>query len=114
MSADTVHKFNNKQSFNDFINNNEYVVIFFTATWCGPSKMISPIFTKLSEEHLEVKFVKIDIDELEEISQTYDTRTLPTLKFLHSSAVVDEFIGTNLNELFNKVRNFSDQTSANK
>ncbi|KAJ2123851.1 glycerol ether metabolic process [Coemansia sp. RSA 720] len=114
MSEDTVHKFNDEQSFNDFIKNNEYVVIFFTATWSGPSNMISPMFTNLSEKHPEVKFVKIDIDELEELSQTYGAKTLPTFKLLHNSAVVDGCVGANPNELVSKVRMFSDQASANK
>ncbi|KAJ1854123.1 thioredoxin trx1 [Coemansia sp. RSA 1822] len=114
MSEDTIHEFNDEHPFNDFIKNNEYVVIFFTATWSGPSKMISPIFTKLSKNHPEVKFVKLDIDELKELSQTYDAKNLPTFKLLHNSAVVDGCVGANPSELVSKVEKLSDQASANK
>ncbi|KAJ1854132.1 glycerol ether metabolic process [Coemansia sp. RSA 1822] len=112
MSEDTVQKFNDEQSFNDFIKNNEYVVIFFTTTWCGPSKLISPKFIKLSKNHPEVKFVKLDVDDMSEVAQTYGVTTLPAFRFLHSSVVVDEFIGANPNELVKSVEKLSELAKA--
>ena len=52
------------KNYDDYIttiNNIEYVVLFFTANWCGPCKSIYPFIDKLSENILECKFIKIDI-----------------------------------------------------
>ncbi|KAJ2476890.1 mitochondrial thioredoxin [Coemansia sp. RSA 2131] len=114
MGEDTVHEFKDVQSFNNFITKNEFVVISFSAIWCGPIEAISPVFTSLSEEYPEIKFVKIDIDELEELSQTYGVTTMPTFKFLRCSGVIDECLGANPDELTSKVKAFSEQAKANE
>ncbi|KAJ2500082.1 thioredoxin trx1 [Coemansia sp. RSA 1972] len=112
MGAATVHEFKDAQAFNDFIAKNEFVVIDFSATWCGPCKLISPKFAKLSEEHPEVKFVKLDVDEMGEIAQVYGVAAMPTFKFLHNAKNVDEFVGANPGKLTEKIKAFSEQAKA--
>jgi thiol-disulfide isomerase/thioredoxin len=41
------------------------IIVDFTATWCGPCKMISPYFAELSEKFTNLIFVKCDVDEVE-------------------------------------------------
>jgi thiol-disulfide isomerase/thioredoxin len=42
-------------------------VAYFTATWCGPCRMIAPNFTALSDEIDGVGFMKVDIDQNQEV-----------------------------------------------
>jgi thiol-disulfide isomerase/thioredoxin len=41
------------------------IVVDFSAAWCGPCRMISPEFEKLSNEFTNIVFLKIDIDEVD-------------------------------------------------
>ena len=41
------------------------IIVDFSATWCGPCRMISPEFEKLSNEYSTIVFLKVDVDEVE-------------------------------------------------
>ena len=61
----------------------KYIFAYFTATWCGPCKMVAPIFERLAETsqtkaYENVGFVKIDIDDGDEIARKYNIRSVPT------------------------------------
>ena len=56
------------------------VVIDCFADWCGPCRMLSPIFEKVSGEmEGKAKFVKLDVDANPTTSGTYEIRSLPTM-----------------------------------
>jgi len=53
-----------REEFHKFINNNEYVVVKVTATWCGPCKRSKPMFNGLFKQLPEkFKLVIVDVDE---------------------------------------------------
>lgn len=41
------------------------VIVDFTATWCGPCRMIAPVFEELSTQFPTLVFLKVDVDEVE-------------------------------------------------
>ncbi|RYH05115.1 thioredoxin [archaeon] len=60
-------------------------VLYFTASWCPPCRMIAPIFQKMSTEFSDVKFVKIDIDEYGDAASAFNIRSVPTFVFMKDS-----------------------------
>jgi thioredoxin 1 len=54
------------------------VVLDFYATWCGPCKRIAQPFEQFAAQYPGVVFVKINVDEFPDISQSYGVRGMPT------------------------------------
>ncbi|CCA74139.1 related to TRX2-thioredoxin II [Serendipita indica DSM 11827] len=87
---------------------NKLTVIDFHATWCGPCKMIAPTFEKLAQQYAgKVNFVKVDVDEAQEVAQKYSVTAMPTFIFLKGSDVVHTIRGARNAELTNAVERYS-------
>ncbi|KIM31579.1 hypothetical protein M408DRAFT_14813 [Serendipita vermifera MAFF 305830] len=82
-------------------------VIDFHATWCGPCKMIAPTFEKLSKDYTSVNFVKVDVDQAQEVAQKYSVTAMPTFVFIKGSDVVHTIRGARSAELSSSVEKFS-------
>nr|ACJ12082.1 thioredoxin [Bombina orientalis] len=79
------------------------VVVDFTATWCGPCKMIAPFFKSLSEKYPDVVFLKVDVDDAQDVAASCDIKCMPTFHFYKNGEKVHDFSGANQNTLEQKV-----------
>ena len=84
---------NSTEEFDNLIENNTLVVVDFTATWCGPCKKIGPYFDSLSQEFTSITFVKVDVDENEELVSRYEVSCMPTFMVIRNKEKVDEMSG---------------------
>ena len=69
------------------------IVVDFWASWCGPCKMLAPIFEELSNEMTDVKFCKVNVDEEPELSNQFKVNSIPSLFFIKNGTVVDMSVG---------------------
>lgn len=82
----------NEQEFNELKSNDNLVVDFF-ADWCGPCKMLGPIMEKVAEEYPDVTFVKVNVDDEQDLAVSYGVMSIPSVFFLKDGEVVDQFLG---------------------
>ncbi|KAI7996665.1 hypothetical protein LOK49_LG10G02442 [Camellia lanceoleosa] len=79
------------------------VVANFSATWCGPCKVIAPFYCELSEKYPSLMYLTVDVDELAEFSTSWDIKATPTFFFLRDGQQVDKLVGANKPELQKKI-----------
>ena len=82
----------NSEEFKNIRDNGKIVVDFY-ADWCGPCKMLSPILEEVSEDHQDIKFVKINVDENEELAAEFGIMSIPAVFMLQDGIIVNKFLG---------------------
>ena len=76
------------------INSGKKVIVEFWAEWCGPCKMMKPIFEKVSTENeTEVEMYTMNVDLNKEFSSTLGIRSIPTVKIFNEGKVVNTRVG---------------------
>ena len=93
------HHITNKDEFNNMLKSNPKVVVDFTASWCGPCKMIAPKFEELAKAHPEIKFLKVDVDAVSDVATQEQVQAMPTFKAFHNGSKSDEFCGASSEKL---------------
>ncbi len=86
-----------------FIQNNQFeelladsvpVVVDYTATWCGPCRLISPLIDQLAEEYEgRAKVFKLDLDQNKDNAKKYDIRSIPAVLIFKNGEVVETLVG---------------------
>jgi len=77
-----------KENFEEVITSNDMVVVDFWADWCGPCKSFGPVFEKVSEDHPDVVFAKVDTQNEQEIVSWFNIRSIPTVMIFRGKVVV--------------------------
>lgn len=71
------------------------VIVDFWAEWCGPCKMIAPLLDEVAKDLPDkVKIVKVNVDEEQQLAQTYGIYNIPTLLFFKGGNVLEQVVGT--------------------
>ena len=82
----------NSNDFNDLINDN-IVVVDFYANWCGPCKMLIPVLDEFAKLNNNVKVVKINVDEEEDLARKYGIMSIPALLLFKNGELIDNQTG---------------------
>eukprot|EP00956_Cyclotella_meneghiniana_P001530 scaffold1717_cov62-Cyclotella_meneghiniana.AAC.11 len=87
---------------------NQRSVMYFTASWCPPCKMISPIYEELSKKYPKVAFGKIDVDENQDAAMAFQISAVPTFVFSKGAEATNTFSGADKNLLEQLVKGIID------
>ena len=77
----------------EVLNSDKTVLIDFYADWCGPCKMFSPIIESVAEENEDVKVVKIDVDNAQDLAIKYQVISIPTIVVIKNGKEVNRNVG---------------------
>ncbi|KAJ7953067.1 Thioredoxin [Quillaja saponaria] len=97
ISCHTIEAWNEQlQKGND---SNKLIVVDFTASWCGPCRFIAPFLAELAKKLPGVTFLKVDVDELNQVAQDWAVEAMPTFMLLKEGKIVDKVVGAKKEEL---------------
>lgn len=89
-----VKELNNNNFESEVLKSQGKVLVDFSATWCGPCKMLAPIVDAYAEAHAgELMVGKVDIDESMALAQAYQVMSVPTLILFENGTPVRQSIG---------------------
>lgn len=81
-------------NFAELLQDDKLVIVDFWATWCGPCRMLSPILDEVEEEMKDkITVVKVNVDDVDEVTARYRIMSIPTLMFFRNGEVVDKTVG---------------------
>lgn len=83
----------NSAEFKEIVKTDKNVVVDFWATWCGPCKMLGPVFEALSNEYNNVTFLKVDVDDNEELCREFGISSIPNVLFFQDGTLKDNSLG---------------------
>lgn len=78
----------NSDGFELLIKENELVFIDFWAEWCAPCKQFSKIYEQVSDQFPSIKFVKVNIEEQQELAEFFEIRSIPHLMVFKEGIVI--------------------------
>lgn len=84
----------NKNNFNqEVLNSDKPVLMDFWAPWGGPCRMVVPLVEEIAKERSDIKVVKINVDEEQELAMQFGVMSIPTLVVMKNGKIVNQVTG---------------------
>ena len=94
----------NSEQLEQLIAREKLVLVDYTATWCGPCKVVAPTIDRLATEYGDrTTVVKVDIDENRESAKKYGIKSIPAVLVFKDGEVVENLFGIQPYETYSNI-----------
>lgn len=80
-------------SFDKAVSSNSLVLVDFWAEWCGPCRMMHPVFSRMAKKYRHVRFARVNVDAAQDIAMRYGVQAIPTFIMFRGGQPVDRMTG---------------------
>ncbi len=77
-----------KDNFEQTIKDNTFVIVDFWAPWCGPCRNFAPVYDKVSADHADIVFGKVNTEEEQDLAAHFQIRSIPTLMIFRDQVII--------------------------
>lgn len=103
-----VQDIKNAEEFYKLINSKKISIVDFSANWCPACIKMAPMFSYFSNIYTDIQFLRIDVDNLEEISATAEVNGMPTYVVYESGKMTGQrLMGPNSKDLDSLIKSVS-------
>src|ERR1700751_3573712 len=76
------------ENFQDVIGGADLALVDFWASWCGPCRTFGPVFERVSEQHEDAVFGKVDTEAQQALAASFGIASIPTLMIIRDKVIL--------------------------
>jgi len=80
-------------NFDQTVSQNKLTLVDFWAEWCGPCKMMHPVFDRMSKKYKDIQFARVNVDHNQTIAQRFGVQAIPTFIMFQNGQPAERMMG---------------------